>query len=363
MTLGFAQTPAEAQQGQAAQADEAPPSAWETPPVFHASKILPAEMQAGPHFRVRELAPSDGYLIHFTIDSDYGTFHCAGLRELNQRVGEIAAIAKLVEVSKSDLFAEGLKRSIEKPIDAVKNIVKDPEESLKQAPKTVGHFFSKVGSSIGNAAKRIGKSIEEAKENGEPGKAVETAGRNLGHAAMSVAGFDQAKLDTARQLGVDPYSDNPRLQEEIDKVIGLQLGADDYITKPFGVHELLARISAVLRRSQRKPKDVVGNVAVPDRFTFGVADIDARQYKVRTGEKTFDISARELQLLRFFHSHPNEVLSRDRILNAVWGIEYGGTTRTLDQHMAQLRKKIELDPAHPRFLTTVYGVGYRYEKP
>jgi len=149
--------------------------------------------------------------------------------------------------------------------------------------------------------------------------------------------------------------------EEIDKVIGLQLGADDYITKPFGVHELLARISAVLRRSQRKAQQPVEESPVPDRFTFGMAAIDARQYKVRTGDHTYDLSARELQLLRFFHSHPNEVLSRDRILNAVWGIEYGGTTRTLDQHVAQLRKKIELDPAQPRFLTTVYGVGYRYE--
>ena len=148
--------------------------------------------------------------------------------------------------------------------------------------------------------------------------------------------------------------------EEIDKVIGLQLGADDYITKPFGVHELLARISAVLRRSQRKPKPTEEE-ARPEHFTFGIAEIDTRQYKVRTGDNTFDISARELQLLKFFHAYPNEVLSRDRILNAVWGIEYGGTTRTLDQHVAQLRKKIEPDPARPRFLTTVYGVGYRFE--
>ena len=149
--------------------------------------------------------------------------------------------------------------------------------------------------------------------------------------------------------------------EEIDKVIGLQLGADDYITKPFGVHELLARISAVLRRSQRKSKPLEKNGAGPEHFTFGIAEIDTRQYKVRTGDNTFDISARELHLLKFFHSYPNEVLSRDRILNAVWGIEYGGTTRTLDQHVAQLRKKIEPDPARPRFLTTVYGVGYRFE--
>ena len=117
----------------------------------------------------------------------------------------------------------------------------------------------------------------------------------------------------------------------------------------------------MLRRSQRKPKPLEEKCAGPEHFTFGIAEIDTRQYKVRRGDNTFDISARELQLLKFFHSYPNEVLSRDRILNAVWGIEYGGTTRTLDQHVAQLRKKVEPDPARPRFLTTVYGVGYRFE--
>ncbi len=149
--------------------------------------------------------------------------------------------------------------------------------------------------------------------------------------------------------------------EEIDKVIGLQLGADDYITKPFGVHELLARISAVLRRSQRKVEKPKEEPKGPDHFSFGEAEIDARQYKVRIGETLFDLSARELQLLKFFHAHPNEVLSRNRILNAVWGIEYSGTTRTLDQHVAQLRKKVEADPTQPRYLKTVYGVGYRFE--
>ena len=142
--------------------------------------------------------------------------------------------------------------------------------------------------------------------------------------------------------------------EEVDKVIGLQLGADDYITKPFGVHELLARISAVLRRSRRTRREPEKAVEVPDRFTFGTAEIDTRQYKVRIQDKTFDISARELELLKFFFANPNEVFSRDRILNAVWGIHYTGTTRTLDQHVAQLRKKVEEDPSHPRFLKTFY---------
>lgn len=194
-------------------------AAYEVPPVFNAAKVIDASSLQGPYHRVRDSAPSDGYLIHFTIDSDFGVFECAGLEELNQRVREIGAIAKLVEVSKGDLFAEGLKRSVEQPIDAVKNIVENPAKAVVQAPKTVGHFFKKVGSSVGNAAKRAGKRIESAaggESNG--GEALAQTGRGIGNAAKSAAGFDQAKLECARQLGVDPYSDNPRLQEEMEKV-------------------------------------------------------------------------------------------------------------------------------------------------
>jgi hypothetical protein len=194
-------------------------SAYEVPPKIEVATLLPAELLLGPHHRVRAIAQNDGYINHYLIDSDYGIFKCAGLVELKVRVGEIAAIAKLVQVSKSDLFAEGLKRSIEKPIDAVKNIVDRPVESVKAAPKTVGHFFKKVGSSIGNTAKRVGEKIDDAKEDDiGAGEAISQAGKGLGKGAKSVAGFDKAKLDTARQLGVDPYSDNVRLQEEIEKV-------------------------------------------------------------------------------------------------------------------------------------------------
>jgi len=149
--------------------------------------------------------------------------------------------------------------------------------------------------------------------------------------------------------------------QEIDKVVGLQLGADDYVTKPFGVNELLARIAAVLRRSWQNEKQASEEANAPDRFDFGGAEIDGLQYRVRKGGQTFDLSARELQLLQFFYAHPNEVLSRDRLLNAVWGIDYFGTTRTVDQHIAQLRKKVEPDPDNPSVITTVHGVGYRYE--
>ncbi len=145
--------------------------------------------------------------------------------------------------------------------------------------------------------------------------------------------------------------------EEIDKVLGLELGADDYITKPFGVRELLARIGAVLRRS-RRGSSPPGEAA--DRFQFGPAEIDNRQYRARLGDQSFDLSERELKLLNYFRVNPDAVLSRDELLNAVWGIEYYGTTRTLDQHIARLRKKIEKNPAAPRVITTAHGVGYRY---
>jgi DNA-binding response OmpR family regulator len=149
--------------------------------------------------------------------------------------------------------------------------------------------------------------------------------------------------------------------EEIDKVVGLQLGADDYITKPFGVHELLARIAAVLRRSKRQKSDD------KDRpqgiFMFGEFEVNPKTFKLAGAGRTIDLSERELKLIQYFYAHKGEVLSRDNMLNAVWGIDYLGTTRTLDQHIAQLRKKLESAPANPVLIKTVHGVGYRYAVP
>lgn len=145
--------------------------------------------------------------------------------------------------------------------------------------------------------------------------------------------------------------------EEIDKVVGLELGADDYITKPFGVRELLARIAAVLRRST-----AITNSSEPtEPFTFGQAQVDPKRFEVSLNGTTESLTPRELKLLQTFNAHPGEALSRDTLLNAAWGIDYLGTTRTLDQHIAQLRKKIEIAPAHPKALITVHGHGYRYE--
>ncbi len=145
--------------------------------------------------------------------------------------------------------------------------------------------------------------------------------------------------------------------EEIDKVVGLKLGADDYVTKPFGVHELLARIAAVLRRSHRNRN----HEPVSESFSFAGFDVNPKTFKMMKDDQGIDLSERELKLIQHFYAFPGEVLSRDNILNAIWGINYLGTTRTLDQHIAQLRKKIEKDLANPCHIKTIHGVGYRYE--
>jgi DNA-binding response OmpR family regulator len=175
------------------------------------------------------------------------------------------------------------------------------------------------------------------------------------------SGYDVCREIRARNADV-PIIMLTAKGEEIDKVVGLQLGADDYVTKPFGVHELLARIAAVLRRAKRGGAHA-GQPAtnLPDRFAFGPGEVDAREYKFRVAGKTFDLTARELHLLRLFKSRPNEVLGRDALLNEVWGIAYYGTTRTLDQHIAQLRKKIEPRRGKVPCISTVHGVGYRYD--
>ncbi len=178
--------------------------------LLNASDLLPADLLRGESHRVRDHVATDGFLAHFEIDSDFGTFEAIGVPQAKSRIAEIRAIKKLVETSKGDLFAEGMKRSLTQPVDAVKNIVTHPVESVKQAPATVGHFFTKVGSAIGRAGGRVKDRIEN---DGPP-----PSGAEIGQAARNAAGFDKAKLDTARQLGVDPYSDNARLQEEMDKV-------------------------------------------------------------------------------------------------------------------------------------------------
>ncbi len=148
--------------------------------------------------------------------------------------------------------------------------------------------------------------------------------------------------------------------EEVDTVVGLELGADDYVVKPFSANELVARVRAVLRRSRPLPRGegAPGETGAP--LAFGDVVVDPRSLRGTRAGRSFDVSKREMALLRLFVSREGEALDRATLLDEVWGVRYEGTTRTLDQHIAILRKKIEADPAHPRHITTVHGTGYRF---
>jgi DNA-binding response OmpR family regulator len=141
--------------------------------------------------------------------------------------------------------------------------------------------------------------------------------------------------------------------QEIDKVVGLELGADDYVTKPFSIRELLARVKSVLRRTAVLPKD-------KEQHSFADVEVDLRRCRVVRSGKALDISSKEFDLLKYFICHPGETLSRDRLLEDVWGYENYPTTRTVDTHLVRLRQKLEPDPEQPQYFLTVHGTGYRF---
>ncbi|MDQ8203564.1 response regulator transcription factor [Pelagicoccus sp. SDUM812003] len=148
--------------------------------------------------------------------------------------------------------------------------------------------------------------------------------------------------------------------EEIDHVLGLELGADDYIEKPFRVRELLARIHAALRRVDAfSSTTATAKKATSHTFEFGPVTIDPRRLVAIVDDEEKELTERELTLLHLFHAHPQEALSRDFLLDEAWGIDYQGTTRTLDQHIAKLRAKIEPSDS-PSLIKTVHGVGYKF---
>jgi len=141
--------------------------------------------------------------------------------------------------------------------------------------------------------------------------------------------------------------------QEVDKVVGLELGADDYITKPFSIRELLARVKAVLRRAGITPR-------ATEKYSFGDVEVNLRSCRVSRRGKEMDFSSKEFELLKFFLHHPGETLSRDRLLEEVWGYAHFPTTRTVDAHIVRLRQKVEPKPDEPRFILTVHGTGYKF---
>ena len=150
--------------------------------------------------------------------------------------------------------------------------------------------------------------------------------------------------------------------EEIDKVVGLELGADDYLTKPFSLRELLARIRAMLRRVEMMRQEALSKQeAVPPAIKIANLKIDFARHLVSRGSLAVDLSPREFELLAFLVRNRGQVFSRDQLLEKVWGYDYAGDTRTVDVHIRWLRQKIEDDPSHPRHLLAVRGVGYKLE--
>ena len=143
--------------------------------------------------------------------------------------------------------------------------------------------------------------------------------------------------------------------QEIDKVLGLKLGADDYITKPFGFMELLARAEAVLRRT-RTPV----SAAAPESYRFGEVAIDFKRHEAKKAGQPIDLSPREFQLLAYFIQHRGEIVTREKLLDTVWDYNAIPFTRTVDMHIAKLRKKIEDNPSDPRHIVTVHRLGYKF---
>ena len=143
--------------------------------------------------------------------------------------------------------------------------------------------------------------------------------------------------------------------QEYDKVLGFELGADDYVTKPFSVRELMARVKAALRRQRRLE-------STDEPAVFGDCRLDFDRREVTKGGKLVTLTHTEYELLKHLATHSGRALSRQQLLNAVWGFDYYGTERTVDRFVAVLRKKIERDPSHPRHIITVHSVGYRFEK-
>jgi DNA-binding response OmpR family regulator len=167
-----------------------------------------------------------------------------------------------------------------------------------------------------------------------------------------MSGIDVCR--TLRTRGIEtPILMLTARSQEIDKVIGLEVGADDYVTKPFSIKELLARIRAHLRRASKQVVDL-------ESFTFGDVELNFKKYAARKGGQALELSPREFEILRYLIRRRGEIVTRDQLLDEVWGYRSTPVTRTVDNHIARLRQKIEQDPSEPQHIITVHRIGYRF---
>jgi len=167
-----------------------------------------------------------------------------------------------------------------------------------------------------------------------------------------MSGWDVCRALRERRIEVPVIMLTAR-GEEVDRVKGLELGADDYVTKPFGLRELLARIRAVLRRPGPRQK--------VQEFAFGDVRVHMRARQAFKAGREIKLTRKEFELLRFFVEHRGEIVTRDQLLDEVWGYDQYPTTRTVDTHVLRLRQKFEDDPERPQFIVTAHGQGYRFQ--
>ena len=168
-----------------------------------------------------------------------------------------------------------------------------------------------------------------------------------------LSGFDLLKK--AREQGVTtPVIMLTAKGEEIDRVLGLELGADDYVTKPFSLRELLARVKAILRRAERGGQEDAGGA-----ITLGSLYVDFSTYNATRASKAVEMTAKEFDVLKFLWSRKGETVTRDQLLTEVWGYNDSITSRTVDNFILRLRQKIEEDPSHPKHIITMHGIGYK----
>ena len=174
-----------------------------------------------------------------------------------------------------------------------------------------------------------------------------------------LSGYEVCKR--IRQLADVPIVFISAKAEEIDKVVGLELGADDFISKPFGVKEVVARVRAVTRRCLAEPSGADNSMTINNDFHMHDLTVCPSQLRAERAGAVIDLSLRDIRILKLFYANPNKVLDRPAIFRECWGMKHFPNSRTLDQHISQLRKRIEVNPKRPAIIQTVHGAGYRYE--